>query len=110
MATRLGGSITNKDIVRLAEAISAKKVEVIAIKYMGIEWETLENLKRENKDDAQAFSRDVIRKWRYMNSGPDEVKVSQNVNININKNMINKGRDLGYGAVSCGSSTSSRQF
>ena len=79
------------------------------MKYLGIEWETLENLKRENKDDAQAFSREVIRKWCYMNYGPDEVKVSQHVNININ-NMPNKGRDLGYGVVPCGSSTSSRQF
>ena len=84
MATGLGVSVTNKDIARLAEAISAKNMELIAIKYMGIEWATLENLKRENKEDAQAFSRDIIRKWCYMNSGPDEVKVSQHVNININ--------------------------
>ena len=107
MATRQGGSITDKDTARLAEAISAKNMEVIAMKYIGIEWETLENLKRENKDDAQAFSRDVMRKWFYMKSGPDEIKVSQHVNINMN-NMPNKGRDLGYGVVSCGSSSSSR--
>ena len=75
MATRLGGSITNKDIARLAEAISAKNMELIAMKYMGIEWATLENLKRENKEDAQAFSREVIRKWCYMNFRPDQVKV-----------------------------------
>ena len=37
------------------------------------EW--LDNLKRENKEDAQAFSRAVIRKWCNMNSGPNQVKV-----------------------------------
>ena len=78
MATGGDASETNKDIVRLAEAISAKNVESIALRYMGIEWETLENLKTENKDDAKGFSRDVIRVWCNMNSGPDQIKVSCN--------------------------------
>ena len=78
MTTGGDASVTNKDIVRLAEAISAKNVESIALGYMGIEWETLENLKTENKDDAKGFSRDVIRRWCNMNSGPDQIKVSRN--------------------------------
>ena len=104
MATRQGGSITNKDIARLAEAISAKNMELIAMKYLGIEWETLENLKRENKEHAQAFSREVIRKWCYMNSGPDEVKVSRHVNINMN--MPNKAHVAPCIQISNCSSTS----
>ena len=76
MATGGGRSISNNMIVRLAEAISAKNLEVMAMKYMGIEWETLENLKRQHREDVQAFSRDVIRKWCYMNSGPDQIQVS----------------------------------
>ena len=76
MATGGERSISNNMIVRLAEAISAKNLELIAMKYMGIEWATLENLKRQHRDDIEAFSRDVIRKWCYTNSGPDQKEVS----------------------------------
>ena len=69
-------SIATKDIVRLAEVITAKNMDSIAMKYMNMEWETLENLKGENKDDAQAFTRDVLRKWCYMNSGPHQAEVN----------------------------------
>ena len=77
MATGENASITDKDIVRLAEVISAKNLESIAMKYMCMDWETLENLKRQHRDDIQGFSRDVFRKWCYMNSGPNQVKVSR---------------------------------
>ena len=76
MATGGVRCISNKMIVRLAESISARNLELIAMKYLGIEWETLENLKRQHREDVQAFSRDVIRKWCYMNSGPDQIEVS----------------------------------
>ena len=75
MATGGERSISNNMMVRLSEAISAKNLELIAIKYMGIESETLDNLKRQHREDVQAFSRDVIRKWCYMNSGPDQIEV-----------------------------------
>ena len=75
MATGGDYGITDNIIVRLAKAISAKHVESIAIEYMGIEGETLENLRRQHREDVEAFSRDVLRKWCCMNSGPDETKV-----------------------------------
>ena len=68
-------SITENIIARLANAISAKHVESIASEYMSIERGTLENLGRKHREDVEAFSRDVLRKWCYMNSGPDEIKV-----------------------------------
>ena len=82
MATGGERRITDSMIACLAEAISAKNLESIAMKYMGIEWETLENLKRQYRDDIQGFSRDIIRKWCYMNPGPDQVKVSSEYNKN----------------------------
>ena len=77
MATGGDYSITDSIVVRLAEAISAKNLESIAMKYMGIESETLENLRRQHRDDipVQGLSGDIIRKWCYMNPGPDQVKV-----------------------------------
>ena len=105
MATGRDCVVTNEDIVRLAEAISAKNMEAIAMKYMGIDWETLENLRRENKEDAQAFSRGVIRKWCYMNSGPDQVKVSHNIKDDTITKKIDapyKDRDGGYGVLNFG--------
>ena len=68
-------SITENIIVRLAEAISAKALERIALSYMGIESATLKNLKTEHREDIEGFNRDVIRKWCYMNPGPDQAKV-----------------------------------
>ena len=75
MATEGDYSITDNIIVRLAKAISAKHIESIAIEYMGIEGETLENLRRQHREDVEAFSRDVLRKWCCMNSGPEGTKV-----------------------------------
>ena len=67
-------SITENIIVRLAEAISAKALEPIALSYMGIEPATLNNLKTEHREDIEGFNRDVIRKWCYRNPEHDQVK------------------------------------
>ena len=75
MATGGKKSVTTKQIVLLAEVITLKNMDSIAMKYMNIEWEDLENLKIENKGDTHAFNRDVLRKWCYMNSGPNQVEV-----------------------------------
>ena len=76
MATEggLGQRLTNRQIVRLAAAISANNMAAIAEGYMDISDETIKNKKYENKDDAQAFNREIIKVWVYKNSG--NVKVS----------------------------------
>ena len=66
--------LTPRQIVRLAAAISANNMTAIAEGYMGISDETIKNKKYENKDDAQAFNREIIKVWIYKNSG-DYVKV-----------------------------------
>ena len=66
--------LTRKQIVRLAAAISANNMAAIAEGYMDISDETIKNKKYENKDDAQAFKREIIKVWVYKNSG-DYVKV-----------------------------------
>ena len=74
-----GGSpdqLTRKQIVRLATAISADNMAAIAEGYMDIETETVKNLQYENRDKAQAFTRDVIRLWTNKNSGPNQIQVT----------------------------------
>ena len=67
--------LTNNQIVRLAAIISANNMAAIAEGYMGILSETIKNKKYENKDDAEAFNREIIRYW--MNKNPDnQVEVS----------------------------------
>ena len=53
--------MTNRQIVRLAAAISANNMAAIAEGYMDISDETIKNKKYENKDDAKAFNREIIK-------------------------------------------------
>ena len=67
--------LNNNQIVRLAANISANNMAAIAEGYMDISSETIKNKKYENKDDAEAFNRGIIRYW--MNKNPDnQVEVS----------------------------------
>ena len=43
---------------------------------MDISDETIKNLQYENKGQAQAFNRDVIKHWMYGNSGPAQIQVN----------------------------------
>ena len=62
-------ALTEGEIVQLAEAIAARYMESIALKYVGLSPEYLDNLTREH-------NRGVLRKWAYKNSSPDQVQVS----------------------------------
>ena len=57
------GQLTRKQIVHLAAAIPAKNMVSIAEGYMDIDDATIENLQYENRDDAEAFNRKIIRHW-----------------------------------------------
>ena len=50
-------------------------MESIALKYLGIEQETIDTL-REDSNGTEAFNRSIIRNWMYRNSGPDQAKVT----------------------------------
>ena len=43
--------------------------------YSDIDWEVVENSKRDYRDDVIAFNRDMIRKQGFKNSGPNQVQV-----------------------------------
>ena len=72
--------LTRKQIVRLSAAISANNMMGIAEGYMDIDEATIQNKKFENKEDAQAFNRAIIKTWLYKNPH-NQVEVSlQRVN------------------------------
>ena len=72
MASRMekGQKLTRKQIVCLASAISANNMAAIAEGYMDIDDVTIKNLQYENKDNAEAFNREVIKLWK--NQNPDD--------------------------------------
>ena len=66
--------LTNRQIVRLAAAISADNMTSIAEGYMDISPETVKNIRRD-AGDSQAFNRDILRIWA--NSNPEnQIQVS----------------------------------
>ena len=73
------GRLTNNQIVRLAAAMSSRDMESIALGYLDIEDETIKNAKYENKDNAEAFNRDIIRRWTHQNPGHMQTQVSQHL-------------------------------
>ena len=48
----------------------------IAEGYFGLNEQTVRNLETENKDDIEAFNREVIKKWEYMNPCDNQIIVS----------------------------------
>ena len=81
-----GQQLTNRQIVRLASAITANNMAAVAEGYMDIDETTIKNKRYENKDDAQAFNREILKVWIYKNSR--DVKVSHWVILGCSKLCI----------------------
>ena len=78
MAT--GGDVRLQDSVieELARNIIAKNVTSIAMKDLGIGYETTENLKIIKQNDYIGYNRDLLILWRNKNPGINQVEVSIN--------------------------------
>ena len=74
------GQLTRKQIVRLAAVISVHKMAAMAEGYIDISDETIKNRKFENKDNAEAFNREIIKYWLNKNSGRNQIWVSRTLN------------------------------
>ena len=74
--TTSSGQLTANQIERLARAIDSRNMEPIALAYLNIKPARLKNLRYENKDDAEAFNREVIHDWICGNPGINHVEVS----------------------------------
>ena len=73
MATGGDLTLTAGDIEGLSEIITDKNMATIAIKYLGIEYETVENLRSKNRGDVTGFNRDVLYKWKNKTQGTTQV-------------------------------------
>ena len=69
-------ALSDDIIARLAESIAATKMETIAIKYIKIQSETVENLKYNDQGNAVALNRSLLNLWKCMNPGGNQVQVS----------------------------------
>ena len=69
-------TLTDTQIEDLAQIIVSKHMATIAIKYLEIPYETVENLKRDSKDSI-AFNRDLLVQWRNKNPGINQIQVSK---------------------------------
>ena len=79
MATGGEGQLTNNQIVRLARVISSQDMESIGLGYLGIEEETIKNLKDARRDNVEAFNRDIIHHWIHRNPEPNQATVSVSI-------------------------------
>ena len=76
MATGGSSGLSDDLIGRLAESIAAPELEKIAMNYMKIPFETIKNLKYNDRGNAVALNRSLLNLWKCMNPGDNQVQVS----------------------------------
>ena len=67
--------LTDAHIAHLAASISTKHLESVAIRYFGIDIETIKSLRDQHRENLEALNRDIFQKWANKNSGSDQIKV-----------------------------------
>ena len=75
------GYLTNAQTVRLAASISNRNLQRVALKFLDLDYETLVNIKHENRGDSMEFNRAILLQWAKMNTGANQVKVSIQIYI-----------------------------
>ena len=78
--------LTNLQYVRLGRAISSLNMESIALGYLNFDDETIKNLHYEHRGNAEAFNRDILKRWAYQNPSPDQVKVRNSIIVHWHSN------------------------
>ena len=58
-------SLTPRQLVLLANVIPVQEMIKIGEGFLGIDHTKIENIKFENRDDAEAISRQILRVWCY---------------------------------------------
>ena len=75
MATGRNLSLADQEIEELSQIIVLKHMATIAIKYLSLSYETVQNLKLIRQNDYVAFNRDLLVLWRNKNLGINQVQV-----------------------------------
>ena len=76
MATGGDLSLTDRKIEHIAPIIVPKHMATIAIKYLGLPYETVENLKLIRQNDYIGYNRDLLILWRNKNPRINQGQVS----------------------------------
>ena len=59
--------LSNRQYVLLGRSISSPDMESIALGYLNFDEETIKSLRYEHRGNAEAFNRDILRRWAYQN-------------------------------------------
>ena len=70
------GRLTGKQIVDLSQIITPDAMETIAEGQMDIDHERVKIIKRDNTENAEGVTKDILRYWASKNDVDDQVKVS----------------------------------
>ena len=93
------GNLTLRQVVHLAAAISADNMVAIAEGYMDIKSQTIKNIQVENKDDTDAFKREILECWR--NKNPvDQVQVKGQPTPSESGRLRSKNNEIGHQGIS----------
>ena len=76
MASGGYGQLTGRQIVRLATAIPYRNMKSIALGYMDLDDAAITSLTDANRDDTEAFNREIIKMWAYKQSGNNQIQVN----------------------------------
>ena len=74
--TRSGDNLTDHQIENLAQIIVSKHMATVAIKYLDLSPETIENITSARRGDYISINRDVLTLWRNKNPGINQIRVS----------------------------------
>ena len=72
-------TLTDRQIADLSQIIIARHMATIAIQYLGLSQETVENIRFMRQGDYLGFNRDLLVLWRNKNHGVNQVQVSRNL-------------------------------
>ena len=66
---QLQTNITDKELARIAQRMSCKKLKTVAVRYLGLTKDDLENMEEEYRRDKDELKRNILRDWRNRNPG-----------------------------------------
>ena len=83
MAAGGENTLTDRIILELSEKMSVKDMKSIAIKYFGVEIETIKNLETRHREDITCISRDLLVSWRSSHPSENQVQVGDTAQMKI---------------------------
>ena len=72
-------SLSNLAIEELSEKIAVKEMISIAIKYFGVDYEEIDDLKMKRREDIKWISRDLLRAWRRANPSNNQIQIGHEI-------------------------------